>query len=253
MDYRPYDLGAVAIVTNVVILNSQIHRGLRVQAEPSAKYGDNVRFVQVIISEFAELVVQYPILISKDADTGAFFCGAMLGFDEGENLFLKEGRGHEGYRPLNLQRLPFYTHGSDLAIDMDHPRVHADNGVRVFTDGGEPTAYLEGIMYSFRSLRPGLDMTKRFISALLEMKLVEPVDIIVEFDDASRRNLTGLYTVNKDALRALPDASVLDLFRRGYLQLIYLMIASLKQVPVLARKKNAGLTRGSPALTAHLG
>jgi hypothetical protein len=28
------------------------------------------------------------------------------------------------------------------------------------------------------------------------------------------------------------------LFRRGYLQLIYLLIASLKQIPVLAKKKN---------------
>jgi hypothetical protein len=36
----------------------------------------------------------------------------------------------------------------------------------------------------------------------------------------------------------LPDASVVELFRRGYLQLIYLLIASLKQIPVLAKKKN---------------
>ena len=42
--------------------------------------------------------------------------------------------------------------------------------------------------------------------------------------------------------------SVLDLFRRGYLQLIYLMIASLKQVPVLARKKNDRLLQASEAL-----
>ncbi len=44
--------------------------------------------------------------------------------------------------------------------------------------------------------------------------------------------------MNQDVLRKLPDASVLDLFRRGYLQLIYLLIASLKQIPVLAQKKN---------------
>ena len=56
-------------------------------------------------ASFPCCVPHYPILFSKDADTGAFFCGAMLGIDEGENLFLKEGgAGHEGYRPLNLQR-----------------------------------------------------------------------------------------------------------------------------------------------------
>ena len=45
----------------------------------------------VVVSEFPLLAVHYPILLSKDADTGAFYCGAMLGFDAGENLFLAEG------------------------------------------------------------------------------------------------------------------------------------------------------------------
>jgi hypothetical protein len=49
-------------------------------------------------------------------------------------------------------------------------------------------------------------------------------------------------------LRALPDNAVVDLFRKGYLQLIYLMIASLKQVPVLAQKKNRRLLAASASL-----
>jgi hypothetical protein len=240
-------------VTNVVVLNTELHRGLRVFGEPSAHYGDNQRFVQVIITEFPQLVVQYPILISKDADTGAFYCGVMLGFDEGENLFLKQAKGHEGYRPLNLQRLPFYTVGSDLAIDLDHPRVNAEGAKPLFTDNGEATAYLYSIKSAFRELRPGIEMTKQFIAMLMTLKLVEHVDITVEFDDGSTRELVGLYTINKDILRALPDATVIDLFRRGYLQLIYTMINSLKQVQVLAQKKNNRFLKGSETLTARLG
>ena len=52
----------------------------------------------------------------------------MLGIDEGENLFLKDGNGHEGYRPLNLQRVPFFVAGEDLAIDLDHARITAARG-----------------------------------------------------------------------------------------------------------------------------
>jgi hypothetical protein len=69
--------------------------------------------------------------------------------------------------------------------------------------------------------------------------LLEPVDVVLGFDDGTQRNLQDLYTVNQDALRKLPDAAVLELFRRGYLQLIYVLIASLKQIPVLAQKKNS--------------
>jgi SapC len=225
-------------MTHIVVLNSLVHRTVRVQAEPAAKFGDNQRFVQVVVTEFPLLVTHYPILFSKDADTGAFFCGAMLGIDEGENLFLKQGGGHEGYRPLNLQRAPFFVSGDDLAIDMDHPRVGADTGQALFSEGGEPTPYLESIKAAFQQLKPGIEMTKRFIETLLKLNLLEPVDIVLGFDDGSKRNLVDLYTVNQEVLRALPDDSVVELFRRGYLQLIYLLIASLKQIPVLAQKKN---------------
>jgi hypothetical protein len=225
-------------MTNIVILNSLTHRDVRVQAEASAKFGDNQRFVPVVIAEFPLLVTHYPVLFSKDTETGAFFCGAMLGIDEGENLFLKDGHGHEGYRPLNLQRTPFFVSGEELAIDLDHARIATHGGQALFNDKGEPTPYLESIKSAFQHLKPGSEMTKRFTESLLNLNLLEPVDIVLGFDDGSKRNLVDLYTVNQEVLRALPDASVIELFRRGYLQLIYLLIASLKQIPVLAQKKN---------------
>lgn len=226
-------------MSNIVILNSQAHRELRVDASASARLGDNQRFVPVVLAEFAALAAHYPIFFSKDADTGAFYCGAMLGFDDGENLFLAEGR--DAYRPLQIQRGPFVTVGADLAIDLDNPRLSQTKGERLFTDAGETTPYLESIKQLFRVLYPGIEKTKIFIAALLELNLIEPVDLDVGFDDASKRMITGLYTVAQEALRALPDEKVLQLFRSGFLQLIYLMIASLKQVPVLAQKKNRRL------------
>lgn len=231
---------------NIAILNNQAHRTLRVQAGAAARYGDNQRFVPVIVGEFPHLAVHYPILLTKDQDTGAFFIGAMLGFDEGENLFL-DARGMESYRPLNLQRGPFFTAGNEVAIDLDSPRLD-EGGKPLFTETGEPTQYLQSIMALFRDLKPGLEVTKAFVQTLVSMKLIEPIDIDLAFDDGSRRNLTGLYTINQNALRALPDASVLDLFRRDYLQAIYLMVASLKQVSVLARRKNNALLKASAAL-----
>jgi len=226
-------------MTNIVVLNVRAHRDIRVQAEASAKFGDNQRYVQVVVTEFPLLVTHYPILLSKDSETGAFFCGAMLGIDEGENLFLKEDGGHDGHRPLNLQRMPFYVSGDDLAIDLDHSRVATDKGQPLFNDQGEPTAYLDSIKATFQQLKPGMEMTKRFVETLLRFDLLEPIDVVLGFDDGTKRNLADLYTINQEVLRKLPDAAVLELFRRGYLQLIYLLIASLKQIPVLAQKKNS--------------
>lgn len=210
-------------MTNIVPLNKEVHRSLRVHAVASARYGDNQRFIQVIVSEFPLLVVHYPILLSKDAATGAFYCGAMLGFEEAENLFLKPVDGHDGYRPLNLQRVPFYTYGDDLAIDLDHPRVTAAanewvESQAVFTEQGGPTRYLQSILAAFRELKSGMQETRRFIRSLIELQMVEPVEFDMAFDDGSALRVAGLYTISQDALRNLPDATVVQFFRHGYLK-----------------------------------
>ncbi|MGH8259164.1 MAG: SapC family protein [Steroidobacteraceae bacterium] len=235
-------------MTQIVPLNSDKHRALEVDGRAAALYGDNQRFVQVIAKEFPQLVVHYPILFSKDATTGQFYCGALLGFDEGENLFLAEWADRELYRPLSLQRGPFYAHGPELAIDLDHPRGGAEGGKRLFTEGGQPTQYLQSIIWAFRDLKPGIEVSRLFIARLLELKLIEPIDVEVEFDDGTLRNCVGLYTISQPTLMRLPDEVVVELFRRGYLSLIHLMIASLKQIPVLARRKNARLLRATEGL-----
>ncbi len=232
---------------SIVLLDSQSHRTLRVHARPAAQYGDNQRFVAVVVNEFPALAMHYPILFSKDADTGRFYCGAMLGFDAGENLFLEEHRTSSAYRPLNLQRGPFLTSGSDLAIDLDHPRVAPSGDQELFDTTGEPSRYLQSIMGLMTELRPGLERTRFFIDTLLGLKLIEPVTISARFDDGVQREFTGLYTVNRDQLNELPDAAVLDLFRRGYLQLIYLLLLSLNHVSRLAQRKNRSFLSGSRA------
>jgi hypothetical protein len=233
-------------MANIILLNNLEHRTLKVQAGAAARFGDNQRFVPVILGEFPLLAAHYPILLTKDSNTGGFFAGAMLGFDEGENLFL-DSRGMQTYRPLNLQRGPFFTAGSDLAIDLDSPRV-GDTGLALFDEAGAPSRYLQSIMALFRDLTRGVELTRAFVEVLVRLKLVEPVDITASFDDGGKRTLTGLYTINAEAVRGLDDATALDLFRKDYLQLIYLMMASLKQVSQLARMKNQALLGASAAL-----
>jgi hypothetical protein len=235
-------------VTQIATLSNEAHRSLRVDARPSAAYGDSRRFAQVIIGEFAHLVVDYPILFRKDAATGQLHCGVLLGYDEGENLFLEEWRAGQRYRPLQLQRAPFLTNGRYLAIDLDHPRVGVEAGEALFTSDGRPTPYLESIRQAVSYLYSGMRATQVFIARLLELRLIEPIDLEVEFDDGSRRNGTGLYTIDAGSLGALEDAAVVELHRRGYLRLIDFMIASLKQLPVLTSRKNARMLRGTEAL-----
>jgi hypothetical protein len=225
-------------MTNIVLLDHVAHRGMTVERRAGAAYGDDRRFVQVVIREFPLLAVQYPILVSKDSETGGFYCGAMLGFDEGENLFLKPGGGHEGYRPLNLQRAPFFVADEKLAIDLDSPRVNAGEGEPLFEADGRPTPFTESIKLVFGELRPGIAQTKAFLDTLLRLNLLAPMEVELSFDDGSTIRLQDLYTIDGDVLRGLPDAEVLELFRRGYLYLVHLMLVSVKQIASLATRRN---------------
>ncbi|MES1974716.1 MAG: SapC family protein [Pseudomonadota bacterium] len=234
-------------MTNIVPLDTVAHRALRVDGSAAQQLGDGVQLVSVVLREFAMLAIDYPILFGKQSDNGAFFCGAMLGFDADENLFLKPGGGMQGYRPLNLERAPFFATDTGLAIDLDSPRVGSAAGQRLFDDSGEPTAYLQRIITVFRELRPAAEETRTFIRTMLELRLVEPVDIAVSFDDGERRTVEGAYTINREALAELDDAQVVDLFRRGYLHSASLMIASLNQIPSLARRRNDRVTAPLPA------
>jgi len=209
-------------MANVQILNGEAHHALRIRTESAAQFGEAVRFVPVVVSEMTHLVLHHPVFFSKDADTGVFYCGAMMGFDEGENLFLGKRAPADAYRPLNLQRGPFFTAGNELAIDLDHPRVGQGTGQALFQPTGAAT-------------------TKAFIDTLLQHKLIEPISLDLSFDDGTRRDVVGLYTISQDTLHQLADTVVIDLFRRGYLKLVYLMIASVRHVTVLARIKNRAL------------
>jgi hypothetical protein len=235
-------------VTRIAILNNEVHRFLRVDRRASAAYGDGQRFVQVLVSEFAQLVIHYPVLFSKDSATGQVYCGVLLGYDEGENLYLDEWRQGRAYRPLTLQRAPFCAHGRNLALDLDHPRVGVEAGEPLFTEDGRPTPYLESVMQAFRYLRRGMWETKVFVARLLELKLIEPIDLEVEFDDGSQREGVGLYTIDQGALAALGDAVIVELHRRGYLRLMDFMMASLKQLSVLTSRKNTRLLRATETL-----
>lgn len=213
-------------------LDTERHAALHAR-EASAK---GRHFAQVIPAEFARMATRCPILLTKNADTGAFYPGALLGFVEGENLLVDERGILDGPVPIDVERQGFFIAGDAIVIDRAHPRF-TGGGMPLFEDGA-PTRELNRVQHALTALNAGLKESELFVDAILALKLVEPIDISLSFDDGERITLEGLYTVSRDALGDLDDADVLMLFRRGYLALIDILIASLEQVAVLAKRRN---------------
>jgi hypothetical protein len=60
----------------------------------------------------------------------------------------------------------------------------------------------------------------------------------VELDDGSQNRLAGFYTINEDRLAQLSADQLARLHRDGYLQAIYMAVASLSQFRGLIQRKN---------------
>ncbi|MEO9133102.1 MAG: SapC family protein, partial [Sphingomonas sp.] len=199
-------------------------------------------FVQIVAGEFAPAAATCPIFIAKDGDSGQFYVGAMFGFKRGENLLEAADGTSDAFRPLDLERQGFYVSGEEIAVDPANPRFGAADGEPLFQDGGQPSDGLRAMQRVLAQLKAGVELTDAFIATMMAKKLIEPVDISLSFDDGETLALEGLYTVSLDGLHDLDDKAALDLFRCGYLQLAYCMAGSLRQVPVLARRRNRQLS-----------
>lgn len=217
------------------LLNAQDHGRLRLGPLPAA----GPHFVQIVPSEFVAAAAVCPIFLTKNAETGQFYAGAMFGFEPGESLVGVGTTSQAQFTPLDLERQGvFLTDSGAIAVDLGHPRFGDDKGAPLFDAQGEPTAAARRLQQVLAQLRAGVAESERFIQGLLALKLIEPIDVDLSFDDGRNLSLNGLYTVSLDALSDLDDAAALGLFRRGDLQLIYAMSGSLKQVAALAKLRN---------------
>jgi hypothetical protein len=200
-------------------------------------------FVEIVPSEFLAAAIACPILFSKDPGTGAFYAGAVLGLKPGEGA-LKSIEERGGFEPLHLQRDGFFISGDRIALERANPRFSETEGELLFDEAQQPSTSLRQVQRVLGHLHEGAKQTAALVRDLMNLKLLEPIDVSLSFDDGERLKLDGLYTVSRDSLRELDDVHVLRLFRSGHLQLAYTIAGSLNQLATLAHLRNRKLAEG---------
>lgn len=237
-------------MANFQLLNNVDHKDLKILTDRSAELGDNVWYAVTFPSEFRNLQRHYPVFFIKNPKSGEFQAVAVFGVEDGENLFLDENDWNASYIPLNIIRQPFLIGFQEqekdgrverepvISVDMDNPRVNTERGEPVFLEHGGQSEYLEKINSILKLLHDGMRRSQPFLDTLRELDLLESFVLDVQLDDGSEHRLTGFYTINEDALRKLDGEKLEILNRRGYLEAIYMAIASMSNIPALLEKKN---------------
>ncbi|MDJ0812249.1 MAG: SapC family protein [Woeseiaceae bacterium] len=227
-------------------LNTEEHRQLRIKTGYSAALGDAVMFAMTFPVEFRDIQSCYPILFTKDPNTGGFFAAALLGFETEQNLFLKDDGWDAAYVPALIQRQPFLIatggEGDDkppmVSLDLDHPRVSHDEGEALFDSEGEPSEFLNQKIALLDKLHRGLQHGNGFIDTLLKHELLEQITLDIAFNDGSKQTLQGFYCIAEERLYQLKGDVLESLNQAGYLQPIFMAVASLSRTRDLIERRN---------------
>ena len=238
---------------NHVLLNNVEHKDLKVITTRSAEYGDNKQYAITFSWEFRSIQADYPILFRKGVEVGEFIPVALFGFEEDENLFLNDAGWDANYIPLTVEQEPFLigfqqsASGGDAAnepvihVDLDSPRISNTDGQPVFEAHGGISPYLDRVNSVLNTINEGYAVHQLFIRELVEHGLLETVAVDIELNDGSKNRLMGFYTINEGALYDLGGDILGSLNEKGFLEPIYMAIASLSNIRSLIDRKNASL------------
>ncbi len=237
---------------NHQLLDNVSHKDLRIITAQRPELGDTDSYARVVLSELKLAQSSYPLFFRKQAETGQFEIIAMFGLDASENVFLDDNGWHAHYLPLSIQRRPFLIGyqanetGEDnpvIHIDMDSPRISESEGEAIFLPQGGQSDYLQHVGSVLNALHQGLPQTQPFVDALVELELIETVELKVKLDDGNTVEVTGLYTIQEENLRNLSGDAVAKLHAVGYLEPIYMMLASLQNLTKVIQLKNLRLAK----------
>lgn len=228
-----------------VAVNPLDHKSLRILEQRSEAMGDGAMICVSFPEEFRRLQAHYPILFQRDPAQDEFTCVVLMGFENGENLFLKDDKWDAAYIPLAMDVQPFLIgmpekEGDDrkVVLDLEHPRVSEGEGQRIFDEDGEATTYLENISTKLDYLDKAYRNASTYLAALQKYELLESLAIDVTLSDREQNRLSGFHTIHEEKLAELDERALNELHQQGYLLPTYMAVASLSNLSALIERKD---------------
>jgi hypothetical protein len=228
-------------MTNLIAVDYKKHSNIQIDPSKAELHGAKQHLIPTVLSEFSNLAVQYPIVITKNGDTGQFVFSVMLGFEQNENLFWQQEQWQGLYVPLQIRRQPFFVGESNgehvIFFDRDSPTLTSD-GLRLFDQHGQDSDYFQQAKLCLNELLTGEAQNQLLLEHLENMDLLQPLSLEITFENQETNKINGLYTIDQNKLSALSHEHILTLHQVGLLPAIYTMITSLGQIHALIALKN---------------
>jgi len=231
---------------NYIPLDKDKHQNLRVKMQHDFAHTKDAHLAAASLREYAQLASCMPIVFVQDPKTKVTHSVAMLGTEQGVNMFMQSGKWSAHNVPLNIQRYPFDVRpdGDKLGvyIDENSALVGTEEGELLFTEAGEPSPFLQNRQQLLSDLANSEMATQRFIAKLVELDLLDAITLRVQYASGQQRNINGMKCISEKRLHALGDDKILELHKAGFLGAIYAVMMSLGQLNRLVQLSADGET-----------
>ncbi|MES2452009.1 MAG: SapC family protein [Pseudomonadota bacterium] len=229
-------------------LAPELHGGVRLK-DGDHDFAATTNALPVTVVEFVQVMRFYPIVFTQGDD----FPAAVLGLGQG-NRFVEAGRwASRHYVPAYARRYPFVfmdagERGFALALDMVSDRVAlgGDEGDALFADG-KPTPLTEGALAFCGEFHQAHLQTRAFMDGLIEQELLIEQQAEAKLASGEPRRLAGFRVIDREKFGRLPDAVIIDWYRKGWLALVLFHIASLDRFSDLLALEGDGVSGAMPA------
>ncbi|SNX73970.1 SapC protein [Cereibacter ovatus] len=228
------------IYERVVPLSSEAHRDVSVKMSDSFDFARDLNSVPLLAAEFASAVPDHPIVFAGQGD--AIFPAIILGLEQDANLCVDaEGGWTGGYIPAFLRRYPFVfsqeAGNFTLCIDEGFAGLNRDGrGERLFDVDGNRTSFLQNMLTFVSQYQAQFERTRLFCQRLASLDLLEPAQARFSTPAGRSGTLSGFMTINRDRLKAIPEASLHEMFATDELELCFIHLHSLQNINRLGNR-----------------
>lgn len=229
---------------NLVPVNKARHAGKKIKQIDGFGFAAPFHIASVMVHEFARAAAIYPVVFLEDKSQDQFRPVALLGLDEGENLFVgADGKWQASYVPAIIRRYPFALASTEqqgqftVCIDEGSSLVSDTDGVALFDEAGEPSAAIENVKRYLGELQQMDAFTREFCKYFAEHNLFTPLNMRVRNADQVK-NINGCWVINEERLNNLSNDRFVEMRQKHYLQAVYAHLVSLAQVERLMMLKD---------------
>jgi len=214
-------------------LENSKHQELRLSKNQNFGFAARTNAVQISFSEISQASQYYPIVFPAD---GSCIPTAIMGITENQNAYVDpKGQWKVPYVPFFVRMYPFALVPIDgkkdqlaLCIDPDAEHFAGGMGDPMFTAGGEPNEFVQGVLNSLQAYHQELATTKALFTGMAEKELIVDRKIELSINNEPKR-IDGFKGIDMEKLITMDDAFIAGLVKNGSLPLVYSHLQSFSK------------------------